>query len=224
VIPAGEFQMGSSADTEEQPVHGVDILQPLALSVHEITNADWDACLREGGCRFSPDREGEEDNYPVSNLSWDDAREYVAWLSDKTGESYRLPSEAEWEYAARAGTETRYWWGDDPQGGQANCEGCAGGADGELPVGSFEPNPFGLYDVHGNVWEWTADCWNDDYEGAPTDGEPWTQGDCIARVLRGGAWRLDSEYMRAARRYHYDRDVRYYLHGLRVARELAEAP
>ena len=115
-----------------------------------------------------------------------------------------------------------YSWGDEAGQNQANCKDCGSQWSGKepAPVGSFQANPFGLYDVHGNLWEWTADCWNDNYKGAPSDGSVWTKGDCIARVLRGGAWQLDADYMRSARRSHYDRDVRYHLNGLRVAKTL----
>jgi len=177
--------------------------------------------LREGGCRFTPEA-GIDVDLPISNLSWDDARSYLTWLSKKTGESYRLPTEAEWEYAASGGKSTAYWWGDEVGRGNANCSDCGSAWDGKgpAPVGSFKPNPFGLYDVHGNLWEWTMDCMNPSYKGAPADGSAWLRGDCISRVLRGGSWNLGSEYMRTTRRNHYDRDVRYYLHGFRVARPL----
>ena len=220
-VPAGEFTMGSDRHRrEEQPLHQVTISKPFAIGVYEITLGEWDACLREGGCRYSP--ESSDPSLPISNISWDDAQAYVRWLSNKTGFDYRLPSEAEWEYAARAGSDTVYWWGDEPGQNQANCKDCGSQWSGKeaAPVGSFEANPFGLYDVHGNLWEWTADCWNNNYKGAPTDGSVWTKGDCIARVLRSGAWQLDADYMRAARRSKYDRDVRYHLNGLRVAKTL----
>lgn len=221
VIPAGEFTMGSEQHRrEEQPPHPVTISTPFALGVYEVTLGEWDVCVREGGCRFNP--EPGDPALPVSNLSWDDAQAYVRWLSDKTGFEYRLPSEAEWEYAARAGSDTVFWWGDEVGQNRANCKDCGSqwSGKGPAPVGSFEPNPFGVYDVHGNLWEWTADCWNSTYKNAPDDGSVWTKGDCIARVLRGGAWLLEADYMRSARRSHYDRDVRYYLNGFRVAKTL----
>jgi formylglycine-generating enzyme required for sulfatase activity len=225
VIPAGQFEMGfENGRSEEKPVHSVTIPVPFALGVYEVTYGEWDICVDEEGCRHHPIARGEvvDPKLPVSNISWDDARQFVSWLSEKTGERYRLPSEAEWEYAARAGTTTVYWWGDEAGNNQANCQGCGSQWDNRqaAPVGSFQANPFGLYDVHGNVWEWTADCWNDSYKKAPADGSAWLQGDCVARVLRSGAWKQDADYMRAARRSWYDRDVRYYLHGVRVARSL----
>lgn len=225
VIPAGRFEMGSVAGrSEEKPPHPVVIQRPFAIGVYEVTIDDWDACLREGGCRQSPEP-GQQGRMPMINVSWDDARGYVEWLSGKTGKKYRLPTEAEWEYATRAGSATRYWWGDAPGVAAANCADCGGpwGGKSASPVGSFEPNPYGLYDVHGNVWEWTEDCWNPSYSGALADGKPWLRGDCISRVLRGGSWAVDHKYMRAARRSRYDRDVRYYLNGLRVVSELPAA-
>ena len=221
-IPAGRFTMGSDAgNAEEKPSHAVIIPRPLSIGTHEVSVDEWDACLREGGCRQSPEQ-GLQGEMPMANVSWDDAQGYVAWLSAKTGKKYRLPTEAEWEYAARAGSTTRYWWGDTHGDGRANCADCGvqWGGISASPVGSFEPNPFGLYDVHGNVWEWTADCWNPSFSGAPGDGTPWLRGDCISRVLRGGSWAVDHEYIRASRRSRYDRDVRYYLNGFRVVSEL----
>ena len=224
VIPAGSFEMGSNRHRpEEKPVHQVSIDRPFAIGIYEITVGEWDACLRAGECRYSPEKvDGERERLPISNVSWDDALQYVGWLSRKTGEEYRLPSEAEWEYAARAGTTTLFWWGNEPGAKQANCKDCGGpwGGKQASPVGIFRPNPFKLHDVHGNVWEWTMDCWNNSYQGAPTDGGPWTRGDCLSRVLRGGAWKLEHKYMRSSRRGRYDRDVRYYLNGFRVVKTL----
>jgi formylglycine-generating enzyme required for sulfatase activity len=222
VVPAGRYPMGSELHRpDEKPRHEINFARPFAIGVHEATIREWDACLREGGCRFSP-AVADDDRLPASNLSWDDAQGYVAWLRDKTGEEYRLPTETEWEYAASGGKTTRFWWGDEVGKGNANCSDCGSAGDGQgpIPVGSFESNPFGLYDVHGNLWEWTMDCVNRSYKDAPTDGSAWLRGDCIPRILRGGSWKLGSDYMRTTRRYHYDRDVRYYLHGFRVVRPL----
>jgi hypothetical protein len=206
---------------EEGPVHDVVISRPFAIGVYEVTAGEWDACVGAGVCQKGTGASSDK-RLPVANVSWDDAQAYLKWLSGHTKQVYRLPTEAEWEYAARAGSVTRYWWGDDKGVGRANCADCGSpwGGQGAAPVGSFKANPFGLHDVHGNVWEWTQDCWNRSYQGAPSDGGPWLQGDCLARVLRGGSWALDREYMRSARRHHYDRDVRYQLNGLRVVREL----
>lgn len=222
VVPAGRYMMGSDRHRpDEKPRHAVTFTRPFAIGTHEVTIGEWDACLREGGCRFSPAVDGA-DNLPISNLSWDDAQQYVNWLTRKTGNDYRLPTESEWEYAASGGKKTTFWWGDEIGKGNANCRDCGSAWDGQgpAPAGSFKPNPFGLYDVHGNLWEWTMDCVNRSYEGAPTDGSAWLRGDCIGRMLRGGSWNLGSDYMRTSRRNHYDRDVRYYLHGFRVARSL----
>ena len=131
---------------------------------------------------------------PVRNVSWYDAMAYTEWLWEQTGDRYRLPTEAEWEYAARAGSTTAYSWGDSIGRNRANCDGCASLWDGERTalVGTFKANGWGLYDMHGNVWEWVQDCWNDNYEGAPTDGTAWLSGDCDRRVLRGGSWEASS--------------------------------
>ena len=196
----------------------------FALGATEVTIGQWQLCLQAGGCKLEPAAElAGNPQMPMANLSWDDAQEYIRWLSTKTGRQYRLPSEAEWEYAARAGTNSVYSWGNDAVGaGLANCADCGSQWDGKgpAPVASFQANPFGLYDMHGNLWEWTQDCWNRSYKGAPADGSAWEKGDCLARVQRGGAWRLDAEYMRTTRRGKYDRDVRYYLNGFRVARDI----
>ena len=208
VIPAGNFRMGcvsgQSCRDDEKPVHGVRILQPFALSKHEVTFADWDACVSAGGCNgYRPDdRDWGRGSRPVINVSWADAQAYVAWLSGETGKTYRLPSESEWEYAARAGSVTKYAFGNDKSrlcrhGNHADAStayswrntGCSDGVgERTAVVGSYEINAFGLHDMHGNVWEWVEDCWNDSYQGAPTGGEGWTSGDCAKRVLRGGSW------------------------------------
>jgi formylglycine-generating enzyme required for sulfatase activity len=222
VVPAGEHMMGSDGErADEKPRHRVSFPAPFAIGAYEVSIREWMACVGDGACRYAP-KDVEDDRLPVANLSWDDAVGYARWLTEKTGAEYRLPSEAEWEYAAAGGATTAFWWGDEAAGGRANCKGCGSEWDGisPAPVGSFAPNPFGLYDVHGNLWEWTMDCANPSYEGAPGDGSPWLEGDCLARMLRGGSWNLGPEYMRTARRNQYDRDVRYYVHGLRVARDL----
>jgi len=221
-VSAGGFQMGSDENRpDEKPSHQVDIGSGFAIGVYEVMTGEWQACVRDGGCDHVPVKPGD-DRLPMSNVSWDDAQQYAGWLREKTGVEYRLPSESEWEYAARGGMSTVYWWGDEAGEGNANCKDCGSEWDGKspAPVGSFKPNPFGLYDVHGNLWEWTLDCYNRSYKGAPTDGSASSTGDCIARVLRGGSWNLDAEYMRSSRRNHYDRDVRYYVHGFRVLRSL----
>ena len=209
-------------DSDEGPLHRVVIGAPFAVGVYEVTFAEWDACASAGGCGgYRPDDEGwGSGRRPVVNVSWEDAQSYVAWLSRETGESYRLLSESEWEYAARAGTVTRYWWGDDIGRNRANCYGCGSRWDFErtAPVGSFAANGFGLHDVHGNVWEWVQDCWNDSYAGAPGDGSAWESGYCARRVLRGGSWLYIPRYVRAAIRGRHVTGYRVINAGFRVAR------
>jgi formylglycine-generating enzyme required for sulfatase activity len=161
-------------------------------------------------------------SHPSVCLSWDDAKAYVRWLSEKTGRAYRLLSEAEWEYAARAGTTTRYFWGDDTGSGNANCDGCGSQWDDKqtAPVGSFKPNAFGLYDMHGNAWQWLEDCWHDKYDGSPSDGSSWTSGDCSSRVVRGGSWNVYPALLRAAIRLRFASGLRVRDLGFRVARTL----
>ena len=156
------------------------------------------------------------------NVSWEDAVAYAEWLSAQTGERYRLPSEAEWEYAARAGSATKYSWGNEIGHNRANCNACGSQWDGEktAPVGSFGPNAWGLHDMHGNLWEWVQDCWNDNYQGAPADGSAWTSGDCEIRVLRGGSWINQPGYLRAAFRNWFTTGGGASALGFRVARTL----
>src|SRR3981189_1505898 len=156
---------------------------------------------------------------PVTNVSWSDAKQFVAWLAGATRKAYRLPSEAEWEYAARGGTQTKYWWGDQFQPGMANCKNCNDVAAAEQPikVGSFKPNPFGLYDMGGSVDQWVEDCWHKNYQGAPADGSAWVEGECASHVIRSGSWKNDARYVRPSNRDGYDTNVRYPTHGFRVA-------
>ena len=166
--------MGSPSEFEN-PVHTVKIDKPFAIGTHEVTFEEWDQCVEEGGCKHKPDdRDWGRGERPVINVSWMDAKEFVTWLSQKSGQIYRLPSEAEWEYAARGGVNQPYWWGRDIGAKQANCRECKGDhAQQTLPVGSFKANPYGLYDTAGNAAEWVEDCWNDNYRGAPTNGKAW---------------------------------------------------
>jgi formylglycine-generating enzyme required for sulfatase activity len=221
VVPAGSFQMGSRYD-HEAPVHRVTIARPLAIGRREVTFAEWDKCVAAAGCEYRGDDHGwGRGDRPIMNVSWLDAKDYATWLSRKTGQTYRLPTEAEWEYAARAGTRTAFWWGRDAGSGLANCRECDPRASQQTsPAGSFEPNPFGLYDTAGNVAEWVEDCWNDNYRGAPRDGSARVTGNCRLRVLRGGAFDSQSRYLRSASRFRYDFDVRYFANGFRVVREL----
>jgi formylglycine-generating enzyme required for sulfatase activity len=221
VVPAGSFDMGSSLEYEN-PMHRVTIAKPFAIGRHEVTFSEWDKCVDEGGCRYRPDdRDWGRGDRPVINVSWLDAKAFVTWLSQKTGKSYRLPSEAEWEYASRAGTNTAYWWGRDLGSRQANCRDCnTGEVQRTTPVGSYKPNGFGLYDTAGNAAEWTEDCWNDSYRGAPNNGAAWLIGQCRLRVLRGGAFDSQARYLRSMSRFRYDVDVRFIANGFRVVREL----
>ena len=224
VVPAGSFLMGSPGseegrDDDEGPVHRVRFARPFAVGVYEVTFAEWDACLSGGGC--GGHRPGDEGwgrgKRPVINVSWKDARAYVAWLSGKTGAEYRLLSESEWEYVARAGTTGRYHFGSRISPSQANY---AGKKLKTVPVGSYPANDFGLHDVHGNVVEWVEDCWNKSYRGAPTDGSAWESGNCGRRVLRGGSWVSEPRNLRSADRSRSFSGFRYVSDGFRVARTL----
>jgi formylglycine-generating enzyme required for sulfatase activity len=232
LVPAGEFTMGSPPDEPgrlevEGPQRTVTIASPFWVGRYEVTFAEWDDCVAAGGCSAKPDDAGwGRGTRPVINVSWNDAKEYVGWLSQKTRKTYRLLSEAEWEYAARAGTTTPFSLpapeGSDDIGGKglANCVGC-GGSEWNIravPVGSFKANAFGLYDTAGNVWEWVEDCWHVTYEGAPTDGSAWVNGGCSLRVHRGGSWDVDPRFVRSAFRYWFDPGLRLVSNGFRVAR------
>jgi formylglycine-generating enzyme required for sulfatase activity len=217
VMPAGEFTMGSNEHHFERPPQRVIIQRPLAVGKFEVTFAEWDACVAADDCNHRPGDEGwGRGRRPVINVSWDDTQEFVVWLSRVTGRTYRLLSEAEWEYAARGGTTTRYAFGDTLTANQAQF-----GAGKTEQVGSFPANRFGLHDMHGNVWEWCEDNWHPDYSGArPVDGSVWPGGDSTRRILRGGSWRNPRHILRSAIR---DRDrpvLRDYKIGFRLARTL----
>ena len=219
VVPSGRFMMGSSEYSFERPVHEVTIGELFAVGVYEVTFDEWDACRRGGGCSHNPSDQGwGRGTRPVINVSWEDAQQYVRWLSNKTGERYRLLSASEWEYVARAGTTTAYHFGGGISPSQANYD--RSGHVKTVPVGSYPGNGFGLHDVHGNVWEWVEDCWNDSYRGAPSDGSAWTSGDCSIRVLRGGSWDDYPEVLRSAGRGWSDVGIRRNYIGFRVARTL----
>ena len=206
VVPAGAFTMGSPANekdrqSNENPQHKVTIAKPFAVSKFEVTFDEWDACVILGGCVYQASDNGwGRGTRPVISITWDDAQAYVGWLSRQTGRLYRLLSEAEWEYAARAGSDKAYSWGDEVGEGNANCNGCGSqwGGRQTAPVRSFAPNVFGLHDMHGNVAEWVQDCYQGNYNGAPVDGSAWTTGNCNARVLRGGSWGLRPLNLRSA--------------------------
>jgi formylglycine-generating enzyme required for sulfatase activity len=214
-IPGNSFSMGSSDDVSERPIHRVTI-KPFAISKFPVTVREWSQCVAAKACSYVATG---KDEAPVTNISWDDAQEFVRWLSQVSQKTFRLPSEAEWEYAARGGTQTKYWWGDQPQPDMANCKGCGGAYDPSQPlkIGSFKANPFGLYDMGGSVDQWVQDCWHKDYQGAPSDGSAWLDKTCVSRVIRSGSWRNDQSYVRPASRQGYDAAVRYPTHGFRVA-------
>jgi formylglycine-generating enzyme required for sulfatase activity len=220
VVPAGEFDMGSAELEYEKPVHRVAI-KAFAIGRREVTFEEWDQCTAAGNCFRADDRGQGRGERPVTDVSWRDVQAYIAWLSQKTGKKYRLPSEAEWEYAARGGTKTTFWWGRDVGNRFANCRDCGGGSQSQaITTGTFAANPFGLFDTAGNAAEWVEDCWNDTYRGAPKDGSAWSTGQCGQRVLRGGSFDSQARYVRSAARFRYDADVRYYANGFRVARDL----
>ena len=241
VIPAGTFRMGcvSGSDDcrdDEFPVHEVEVAS-FALAKHEVTRGQFRAFVsatghNARGCiagddnvRSWRDTDWQEDDHPVVCLNWNDAQAYVRWLREETGERYRLPSEAEWEYAARAGTTTPWFWSDRAEDrceyatGRDSDDGCDDGWERTAPVGSFRANGFGLHDMAGNAEEWVEDCWHDDYYGAPRDGSAWTHGgDCDRRVMRGGAWWFTPGGLRSANRVRWVHDIRSDRFGFRVAR------
>jgi formylglycine-generating enzyme required for sulfatase activity len=219
-LQPGTFTMGSNADDpSEKPAHRVTIAEPFAIGKYEITVEQWDACVEANVCqRVTTETRGK--TTPVRDVSWDDALHYVKWLSQTTGKSYRLPIEVEWEYAARGGTSTRYWWGEQMRPGKADCKDCGPpwNAEGPAPVGSFAANPFGIYDVNGSVWEWVSDCWHNNYKNAPTNSRTWDEPNCRVRVIRGGSWREGGSYMLSSTRFKYDASVRHSQNGFRVVR------
>ena len=227
MLPAGEFLMGSSEaeperDDDEGPQHKVTISRPFLVSKYEVTFAEWDACVAAAACSYRPDDEkkGRGKN-PVASVSWRDIRQYLEWLAKKTGRAYRLLSEAEWEYAARAGTTTPYYWGKDFEVRHANCDGCQSEWDWQLaPAGSFSPNPWGLHDMSGNVYEWVEDTWHENYVGAPADGSAWVDTENHFRVLRGGSWGARPNSLRSSSRLRDDQDVRVFNYGFRIARSV----
>jgi len=218
-LPAGSFVMGSYGDSSERPPHHVRVGR-FALGKFDVTESEWAACVAASGCRYKWPSEAPE--MPMRNLSWDDANEYVRWLRAVTGKPYRLPSEAEWEYAARAGTTTSYPWGEGVGVGKADCKGCGSRSSETRPVGigAFPPNAWGLYDMLGGVAQWTADCWHLSYAGAPANASPWLAPRCEAHVLRGGSWMNPPSDITVSSRNFYDSGVRYEANGMRVALSL----
>ena len=224
VIQAGSFRMGDIQDLGtgfEKPVHTVHIAKPFSIGKHEVTFEEYERFASATGRRLPKDRGWGRIKHPVIHVSWEDAVKYTKWLSQQTGKHYRLPSEAEWEYAARAGTETAYWWGNNIGHNRANCDGCGSRWDHQstAPVGSFKANPFGLYDTAGNVWEWVQDCRLDSYKGAPADGSASLLGDCPERVFRGGSWNVEPTKLRSAKRTWDGPGLRYSYVGFRIARD-----
>ena len=257
VIPAGSIRIGApfaEGGDDEWPIHEVVISQPLAVGKYEVTKFEFAMFVVateysiDFSCRYLGEIGWEEgvswrnpgfrqtQRDPVVCVSWEDAKTYVAWLSRKTGETYRLPSEAEWEYAARAGGADRYFFGNSASMLCKYGNGVDGSSDFKwrnkkckdgfgartAPVGSFLPNKFGLHDTIGNVWEWLEDCWNDDYFGAPADGTSRNTGDCSYRGTRGGSWLNDPKFLRSAHRNRLFNAYRKYNTGFRVVRDIAD--
>jgi formylglycine-generating enzyme required for sulfatase activity len=234
VIPAGSFVMGSpddekGRDRDEEPQHRVRFAAAFALGRYPVTFEEYDRFCIETARQQPADQGWGRGRLPVINVAWDDAQAYCAWLSERTGQPYRLPSEAEWEYACRAGTTTPFWTGVTIGAAEANYDGGYAYGSGDVgeyrerttPVDAFAMNPWGVYDLHGNVWEWCEDCWNDSYDGAPSDGSAWLDGDCSLRAVRGGSWYGEPRYMRSACRSKNERADRGSNLGFRIARTLA---
>ncbi len=264
VIPAGSFEMGSPASeperySDEGPRHRVTIPRAFALGKYEVTRGQFAAFVRDtgyraaGDCYVNVDHDGAWEksgshgwrdptfsqgiNHPVVCVNWGDAQAYVRWVSRTTGDEYRLPSEAEWEYAARAGTTTARYWGESPDQACDNANvadltakqqsklifhihNCRDGYLNTAPAGNFRANEFGRLALLGNVWEWVEDCWNNGYSGAPSDGRAWTTGKCSRRVLRGGSFNFEPRFVRAAIRFRNSTGYRHFIVGFRVARTL----
>jgi formylglycine-generating enzyme required for sulfatase activity len=226
VVPAGRFLMGSpdsdkEAYTDERPQHEVTISKPYAMGRYEVTFEEYDRFAERTWGGLPDDGDWGRGKRPVINVSFEAARDYAAWLSKETGTVYRLPSEAEWEHAARAGTSTSYWWGSDAGNNAANCHGCGSRWENTqtAPVGSFAANPYGLYDTVGNVWEWVNDCYHETYQGAPRDGSAWLDpGRCGRRVVRGGSWVMYPRNVRSAERVGLAAGDADYYGGFRLAR------
>lgn len=223
-VRAGAFDMGGpEGDFDELPVHEVEISQPIAVSIAEVTFSEWDRCAAEGACKKNVSDSGwGRGKHPVMNVNWHDANDYVSWLSQESGHRYRLLTEAEWEYVARSGSSAAFWWGNKPAIERAVCDGCKALNNSTVEVGEYKANAFGLVDTSGNVAEWVADCWHEDYKGAPSDGSAWLEGnggDCTRAVVRGGSWLSEPLAVRSASR---DRAVKTSSDiniGFRVARE-----
>jgi formylglycine-generating enzyme required for sulfatase activity len=223
-IPSGSFLMGNSALTSretnnekprhnnEKPQHQVKV-SGFAMGKYLVTQAQWFAFMGNNPSK------NKGDLLPVDNISWDDAQMFASMLSQKTGQKYRLPSEAEWEYAAKAGTSTDYFWGDDEKIAIDYAWYVNNSGGKTQPVGLKKPNQWGLHDMVGNVYQWAEDCWNVEYVSAPNDGTAWTTGDCSLRVLRGGSWNVHYQFLRTTTRYFVESEFPYSFSGLRVVRD-----
>ncbi|MFT6269490.1 MAG: serine/threonine-protein kinase [Alphaproteobacteria bacterium] len=237
-IPAGSFMMGCSPEDYEcqdgeRPRHRVTI-ESFTLMETEVTWAMYQPCIDAGACPNNDSDDGDngwgKGNRPVINVShYDITTHFIPWLNKTTGQTFRLPSEAEWEYAARGNTTTKYSWGnaiscDQARYGRRENGECSNSKDGTVPVKSFSPNPYGLFDMHGNVWELTADCKNETYAGAPNDGRAWAQGDCSRRVTRGGSWDLYPLYLRTSSRFWFEATTRFLTIGFRLAQDETISP
>ncbi|THB66989.1 MAG: PEGA domain-containing protein [Gammaproteobacteria bacterium] len=194
-IPKGDFEMGCDNNKfsfckYDRAIHPVSV-QSFSMSKYEVTIQEWSACFLDGGCDYYPYRKNwQQAMNPVTGIDWNDVQQYIKWLNEKTGKKYNLPSEAQWEYAARAGTKTKFSWGNKIGRNNAYCKKCGVMWNNDsqvINVGSFQPNKWGLFDMLGNAREWTLDCWNDFYIEAPTDGSAWTSGDCSLNTVRGGS-------------------------------------
>jgi formylglycine-generating enzyme required for sulfatase activity len=239
VVPAGAFVMGSPEDepgryASEGPARTVTFTEAFAIGKFEVTVEEWAACVTAGGCEG--ERSVEDRRLPQIDVNWDDASAYARWLSAHTGHIYRVPSEAEWEYAARGGTSTPFAWGSDKDATEicrhANAAGreadlpwvnlnCADAYEELAPVGQYPANGFGLHDMAGNLWELTADCANTSYDGAPSDGSPWLEGECAIYNVRGGSWHSEPASERPATRLAVPRAVKSFNWGFRLVRDLA---
>ncbi len=228
VVAAGAFVMGApesepGSTPDERPQHRVKFAQPFSVGRFPVTLREWDACVKANACTHrSTDQNVERESRPIGGITWEDAKGYVSWLSHVTGRTYRLLTEAEREYVTRAGTTTAFWWGDTfsppPDERHAITELKADTAS--ATVRTFAPNPWGLYQVHGDVYDWVEDCWNETYDGAPTDGSAWTTGNCDRHVLRGGAFSRRPQTMRSAARIWFGSSQRLSYMSVRVARSL----
>ncbi|TXH12057.1 MAG: formylglycine-generating enzyme family protein [Hyphomicrobiaceae bacterium] len=224
VVPTGTFKMGSPEGQgvdDERPQRDVTIARPFAVGRTEVTFAEWDMCVKAGACAKISDNGWGRNDRPAILMSWWEAKQYVDWLKRMTGKDYRLLTEAEWEYAARAGSTTHWSFGDEEKQLGEHAWFSSNSQSRTQPVARKKPNAFGLFDMHGNVWEWTADPWHDSYQGAPTDGMAWIEGgDASRRVVRGGSWYDNPDFLRSALRDRSTTDVRSRNLGFRVGRTL----